>query len=146
MEVAFRSSRTRTTMPLRMRRTIGSPASERALQVYPSPFTFRQTPLTVSLPIVPPNKAEERSAHLARVGAGQVADDNQSVGGQRAELIGPHRLALPFRRPALGGVQWGAGHRDFDRPERSCSERVRLPWRRPARPAPSSLLAKWLRP
>src|SRR5262249_43330562 len=47
--VAFRSSRTRTTVPSRIRRMIGSAANERAFQASQSPFTFRHTRLTVSL-------------------------------------------------------------------------------------------------
>src|SRR5215207_5251482 len=57
MEVALRSSRTRTTVPSRINRTIGSSASERAFQASQSVFTLRQVRLTVSLPTVPPNKA-----------------------------------------------------------------------------------------
>ena len=57
MEVALRSSRTRTTVPSRIRRTIGSPISERVCQASQSLFTLRQVRLTVSLPTVPPNKA-----------------------------------------------------------------------------------------
>ena len=62
-------------------------------------------------------QGRQRSAHPARVGAGEIAAGDQRVGGQRAALIGPQRLALPFRRLALGGVQSGARHRDLDRPE-----------------------------
>jgi hypothetical protein len=57
IEVALRSSRTRTTVPSRIRRTIGSSASERVFQASQSLFTLRQVRLTVSLPTVPPNKA-----------------------------------------------------------------------------------------
>src|SRR5437660_9795180 len=55
--VALRSSRTSTTVPSRMSRTIGSAASERAFQASQSAFTLRQTRLTVSLPTAPPNSA-----------------------------------------------------------------------------------------
>jgi hypothetical protein len=41
IEVALRSSRTRTTVPSRISRTIGSSASERAFQASQSAFTFR---------------------------------------------------------------------------------------------------------
>src|ERR1700719_1818452 len=57
MDVAFRSSRTRTTVPSRINRTIGSSASERPFQASQSPFTLRQPRLTVSFPTAPPNKA-----------------------------------------------------------------------------------------
>src|SRR5712691_2467604 len=53
MAVALRSSRTRTTVPSRMSRTIGSSASERAFHASQSLFTLRQTRLTVSLPTAP---------------------------------------------------------------------------------------------
>src|SRR5215468_356493 len=56
--VAFRSSRTRTTVPSRIRRMIGSSANERAFQASQSPFTFRHTRLTVSLLTAPPKTAE----------------------------------------------------------------------------------------
>src|SRR5450631_3375995 len=57
IEVALRSSRTRTTVPSRIRRTIGSSASERVFQASQSLFTLRHVRLTVSLPTVPPNNA-----------------------------------------------------------------------------------------
>ena len=55
----------------------------------------------------------ERPAHPARIGAGEVGAGDQRVGGERAALIGPQRLALPLRRLAIGGVQPGARHRDL---------------------------------
>gem|GEM_PF-4438239 len=54
---AFLSSRTRTTVPSRMSLMIGSSFKERAFQSSQSPFTLRQTRLTVSFPTAPPNKA-----------------------------------------------------------------------------------------
>ena len=42
IDVAFLSSRTRTTVPSRMSRTIGSSFRERAFQASQSPFTLRQ--------------------------------------------------------------------------------------------------------
>src|SRR5260370_27199492 len=57
IDVAFLSSRTRTTVPSRIKRTIGSSASERLFHTSQSPCTFRHTPLTVSLPTAPPNSA-----------------------------------------------------------------------------------------
>jgi hypothetical protein len=62
----------------------------------------------VSLPTVPPNSA------------GEIGARDQRVSSKRAPLIGPQRLALPFRRPALGRGQPGARHRNLDRPERAC--------------------------
>ena len=69
----------------------------------------------------------ERTAHPARVGASQIGARNQRVGGQRAALISPQRLALPLRRLALRGVQPSTRHRNLNRAER--------PGQRP-RPAP----------
>src|SRR5271156_5500394 len=64
IEVALRSSRTRTTVPSRISRTIGSLASEREFHASQSPFTLRHTRLTVSLPTSPPNTL--RSARRTR--------------------------------------------------------------------------------
>jgi DDE superfamily endonuclease len=55
--VDFLSSRTRTTVPSRKRRMIGSSFKECAFQASQSPFTLRQTRLTVSFPTAPLNKA-----------------------------------------------------------------------------------------
>ena len=57
IEVALLSSRTRATVPSRIRRTIGSSASERAFQASQSPFVLRQTRLTTSLSTGPANTA-----------------------------------------------------------------------------------------
>ena len=72
MEVALRSSRTRTTVPSRIRRTTGSSASERVFQASQSLFTLRHVRLTVSLPTVPPNKARQRTTHHAGKPGGSV--------------------------------------------------------------------------
>jgi hypothetical protein len=48
IEVDFLSSRTRTTVPSRIKRMIGSPARDRLFQTSQSPFTLRQTRLTTS--------------------------------------------------------------------------------------------------
>jgi hypothetical protein len=50
MAVALRSSRTRTTVPSRINRAIGSSASEGAFHASQSLFTLRHTRLTMSLP------------------------------------------------------------------------------------------------
>jgi len=44
-------------VPSRIKRTIGSSASERVFQASQSLFTLRYVRLTVFLPTVPPNKA-----------------------------------------------------------------------------------------
>ncbi len=74
MEVALRSSRTRTTVPSRISRTIGSSASERAFQASQSLFTLRHTRLTVSLPTAPPNRAP--SALRTTAGIGDNPENN----------------------------------------------------------------------
>ena len=57
IDVARLSSRTRTTVPSRISRTIGSSTSDRTLQASQSPFTLRQVRLTTSLPTGPANTA-----------------------------------------------------------------------------------------
>src|SRR5580658_8666662 len=57
IDVAFLSSRTRTTVPSRIKRTIGSSASERLFHASQSPCTLRHTRLTVSLLTAPLNSA-----------------------------------------------------------------------------------------
>jgi hypothetical protein len=64
IEVALRSSRTRTALPSRMSRTIGAPESERAFHASQSLFALCYTRLTKSLLTVPPNR--ERSTVPAR--------------------------------------------------------------------------------
>src|SRR5438309_837698 len=64
-------------------------------------------------------EGRERPAHAARVGAGEVGACDQRIGRQRAPLIGPQRLALPFARLALGSVQPRPWYRDLDRPKRA---------------------------
>src|SRR5215469_7278060 len=113
IDVAFRSSRTRTTVPSRINRTIGSSASERAFQASQSFFTLRHTRLTVSLPTAPANRVLSARRTLAR----QVAAGDQRVGGQRAALIGTQRLALPLGGLAVGCVEPRARHRNRNRPE-----------------------------
>ena len=65
-------------------------------------------------------QGRQRATHPPCIGAGEIRARDQRVGGKRAPLIGPQRLALPFRRFALGSGQPGARHRNLDRPERAC--------------------------
>src|SRR5579883_464376 len=116
MAVALRSSRTRTTVPSRINRTIGSSASERAFQASQSLFTLRH------VRPCPWRRQTGRRAPGAP-GACWCRPDRcwrSARRGQRATLISPQCLALPFRRLARGRVQPGARHRDLDRPERPC--------------------------
>src|SRR6202158_3635586 len=64
--------------------------------------------------------SRQRPTHPAGIGAGQIRARDQRIGGQRPALVGAQRLALPFRRLALGRGQPGARHRDLDRPECAC--------------------------
>ena len=54
----------------------------------------------------PAEQRGERSAYPARIGAGWIVARDQGVSGQCAALIGSERLALPFRRLALGVSKW----------------------------------------
>src|SRR3982074_3130318 len=95
--------RTRTTVPSRISRTIGSSVSERAFHASQSLFTLRHARLTVSLHCAS-EQGGQRAAHTTRVGAGEVAVGDQRVGGQRAALVGPQGPAFPFGGLALGGL------------------------------------------
>src|SRR5262245_66183921 len=118
IDVAFRSSRTRTTVPSRINRTIGSSASERA-----------SVPSLPIAPYFPPHPADniltepvskqrlERTADTARIGPGQVRRGNQGVCRQCAALIGPQHLALPFTGLPVRADQAGARHLERDPPK-----------------------------
>lgn len=69
--MAFLSSRTRTTVPSRMSRRIGSSVSERAFQASQSPLTLRHVRLTASLLMAPLKRS--RATHPARVGSGEIS-------------------------------------------------------------------------
>jgi hypothetical protein len=85
IEVAFRSSRTRTTVPSRINRQIGSSASERVFQTSQSPFTLRHTRLTVSLPIAPPNTADNARCTRAVLQLRDMAIFERSKGQSAAD-------------------------------------------------------------
>ena len=96
IEVAFLSSRTRTTVPSRMRRMIGSAASERAFQASPV-----EGSTDYILADRPGESRFRRAAHSARVGPGKLSTGDQGVGRLRAALIRPQRFALPLARAVL---------------------------------------------
>jgi hypothetical protein len=81
----------------------------------------------------------ERTAHPTRIGARKIAARNQRVGGQRAALIGPQRLALPLSRLAVGSVQTARGTAISVVPKVPIRVRVRLPCRWPAAPVATSV-------
>jgi hypothetical protein len=74
-------------------------------------------------------QSAERAAHTARVGAGQVAAGDQRVGGQRAALVGPQRLALPLGGLAVGSLEPRARTAISIGPKLPVSDRSRLPCR-----------------
>jgi hypothetical protein len=80
MDVAFRSSRTRTTVPSRINRTIGSSASERPFQASQSPFTLRQTRLTVSFPTPPNFGSPTKLFEYMAMGKAILASDLDQIG------------------------------------------------------------------
>ncbi len=123
--VAFLSSRTRTTVPSRIHRTIGSSARERAFHASQSPFTLRQVRLTTSVAHGVFENRRKRQAHPARVGPRQVGASDQCVGGLGAALIGPQRLALPLARLAVLANDPGARHGDLGFSKRAVSVRLR---------------------
>ena len=49
----------------------------------------------------------QRAPHPPRIGAGEIGACDQRIGGERAALIGPQRLAVPFGGPAI--AQFAAG-------------------------------------
>jgi len=109
MEVALRSSRTRTHGAVEnISRMIGSSASERQFHASQSPFTLRQTRLTVSLPTSPPNTLRRARRTPARIGAGKIRTGDQRVGQPGC---GADNSAAPglfhFRRLAAGTVSAG---------------------------------------
>ena len=123
--VALLSTRTRTTVPSRMRRTISSPARSRFCHASQSACTLCQARLTVSLPTAPPNSAAERAAHPPGVGAGKIGPGNQRLRSLRQPLVGRQRLAVPFLWLAIAASQSCPRHRDAHRPERA--EKLTIP-------------------
>src|SRR5271170_6531011 len=100
IEVALRSSRTRTTVPSRISRTIGSLASEREFHASQSPFTLRHTRLTVSLPTSPPNSCEVLRDYCAASCPAQIvcfdfsysSSDHTRQPGRKIQM---HKIAIP---------------------------------------------------
>ena len=117
MAVALRSSRTRTTVPSRISRTMSSPA-----EVAPAPG------LPVRLHLAPgaadhvlahraPEQRAQRAPDPARVGAGQVGAGDQRLHLPRHPGVAGQHGAAPFPRGAVPGVQPGPRHGDLHRPE-----------------------------
>jgi len=106
-------------VPSRIRRTIGSSASERAFQLSQSLFTFRHTRLTVSFSHAAGERRAQRTADTSRVGAREVAAGDQRVGRQRASLVSPECLAPPLGGRAIRLLQPRARHRELGLAERA---------------------------
>jgi len=74
----FLSTRTRTTVPPRMRRLVLQGA-----RVPGVPIALHLTPLAANRVLPkPPNKGRERPAHAARVGSGEIGRCDQSIRGR----------------------------------------------------------------
>ena len=133
-EIAWLSCRDHADdVPSRISRTIGSSFSGRAFQASQSVCTLRHTRLTVSLPTAPPNSA----ASARRTRRVLVPTDTPKRSAHRRlgpVLIGPQRLALPFRGGAIRTLQARPRHRDLGLAER--------PDQRP-RPAAIAISAHW---
>src|SRR5258706_10565158 len=112
MDVALRSSRTRTTVPSRINRTIGSSARA-AIPRVPVALHLAPDPAHDILADRSTKQRAQCAAHTARIGACQISARDQRVGSQRAALISAQGLALPFRRLAVGGVQASTRHGDL---------------------------------
>jgi hypothetical protein len=136
MDVAFLSSRTRTTVPSRINQTIGSSASERPFQASQSPFTLHQPsagyskaapagtfsllrPADRVLPHGAAEQSRERPADPARVGPGKIGSGDQRVGPFGAPLVGRNGRILPLGRLAIRRFQTRPGHTHRHRPEGS---------------------------
>ena len=107
-------------------------------------FTLRQVRLTCVLAHRTAKQGTERTAHSARVGASQIGARDQRVGGQRAALISPQRMALLHSVVLPSGVFSRArGTAISIGPKVPVSDRVRLPLA-VARNAYSSFIAGYL--
>src|SRR6266536_4210996 len=92
------------------------PNSPRSASIRSKPRLVRRSAVAPSHPVRGYRAAQqgsERTAHATRVGAGEIGARDQCIGGQRAPLVSPQRLALPLSRFAVRGVQSRARHRDL---------------------------------
>ena len=117
IEVAFLSSRTRTTVPSRISRTIGSSASETGVPGIPVALHLAPDPADRILADRATEQGRQCPPYPARVGAGKIGRGDQRIGGVRAALIGPQRLALPLGRLAVPADDPGTRDGDLGRPE-----------------------------
>src|SRR5271166_3848605 len=110
--VAFRSSRTRATVPSRIKpddRLLGErapiPGIPIALHLAPGPADH-------VLADRPSERRGKRPPHPAGVGSRKIGPGDQGVGGPGAALIGAKRTAPPFARLAVVPHQPSARHGD----------------------------------
>src|SRR4029077_5457711 len=147
--VALRSSRTRTTVPSRMRRMIGS--ADRAPRVQQTPSVFHLSPhrphapvpsIPVCLHLAPhpadhvftDRSTEERAkcpADPARVGAGQIGASNQRLGPARQALVGREGRVAALLVLLSGGASRARGTQTVTAPNVPIRVRSRWPWRWP---------------
>ena len=135
IEVALRSSRTRTTVPSRIRRTIGSSANERPFQASQSALHLAPHPAHRVLADRAAKQGGERPTHPPRVGASQIGAGDQCVGrpGCGADKPATPRSSTPSSCPPRCSVGHAAPQ---SRSARTCpdSDRDPVPWRWPAMP------------
>ena len=115
--MALRSSLTRTTVPSRIRRDDRLGREIATVPGVPVALHLAPGPAHDVLADRPTEQRRKGAAHPARIGAGQIGRGDQRVGGLRAALVGPERLALPLDRPAVPGRDPGARHGHLGRPE-----------------------------
>jgi hypothetical protein len=106
------SSRTRTTVPSRIRRMIDCSANERAFPASQSPFTSRQTRLTISLLIIslliaPPRGLAAPDAYWSR------QDRRWRSANRRAWFAAGKRAAVTDSPRLAGQLPGGATHVAF---------------------------------
>ena len=116
MAVALLSSRTLTTVPSRISRTMSSPARSRFCQASQAERVRCHARLTMSLPTLAGEQAAQRTAHPAGVHPGEIGLGDQSLGTMAEPLVGRQERALPFTL-SRSIVQPGARHRQLQRAE-----------------------------
>ena len=101
IEVALRSSRTRTTVPSRIRRTMSSPARSRRPQASQSDLHLAPGPADHVLADRAPEQRRQRPLHPARVGPGQVGARDQRLELARPPGVARQHGAAPLPRAAV---------------------------------------------
>src|SRR5512143_2049910 len=118
IDVAFLSSRTRTTVPSRISRTMSSVARGRFDQV-PNPSSPSATPGSPCPCRQHPEQRRERPADPAGVGAGEIGSGDQRLHLPGHAGISGQHLALPLASPPVRTTDPRPRHCDLDRSERA---------------------------